>query len=99
MGTKVPKAVGEYSAFDLDLGVVCGGCGRVAVFQGFEVDAFFKARGVRTSLPLDTRLFSCRCGSKDITTIGVAIANRPAPFALLGKRLVPIYIMNPGVKP
>jgi len=98
MATKVPKAIGDYSAFDLDLGVVCCDCGRVAVFQGFEVDAFFRARRVRTSLPVDTRLFSCRCGSKSITTIGVPIANRPEPFALLGKRLVPIYIMNPGLK-
>jgi hypothetical protein len=98
MGTKVPKTVGEYGAFDLDLGVVCGTCGRVAVFQGFEVEAFFKARGVRTSLPVDTRLFTCRCGSKKVTTIGVPIDKRPGPYALLGQRLAPLYVLNPGMK-
>lgn len=98
MGTKVPKSVGDYPSFGVDLGVCCTSCGRIVVFRASEVEAYLKMRGLRTSLPVETSIFKCRCGSRRVNTIGVPIDKRPPPHTVFGQTLNPLYVMRPGRK-
>lgn len=96
MGTRVPQSLSEYPRFGVDLGVVCKECGRTAVFDAGKVAMAFTQRNISAGLPVDTRLFKCKCGCRDVVTIGVPIEWRPDPLPIPPVRLVPLYVKEPG---
>jgi len=89
-------SIGEYPRFQIDLGVVCARCGRTTVFDAGAVAWHFTQKGIRKTLPVDTRLFKCRCGSRDIKTIAVPVESRPNPLPKPPVRLVPLYVKDEG---
>ena len=95
MGIKVPKTVADYPSFGLDLGIVCDACGRTAVFKASDVDAFFSLRRIPTRIPLNTSIFTCKCGNQKVRAIGVEVGRRPSPHESYGRLLHPIYVIPP----
>ena len=94
MGTKVPKSIDDYPSFGLDLGIRCAGCNRVAVFKPVDVVAFFAVRNLSTRLPVNVSVFSCKCGSRELTAIAVPVGRRPAPSEMYGRMMQPIYVLK-----
>ncbi|MGY2732413.1 hypothetical protein [Sphingomonas sp. UYP23] len=95
MGTKVPKQISDYPSFGLDFGISCQACGRIAVYRPVDVDAFFSVRSISTKLPVAVDVFTCKCGSRDVKPVGVAVARRPSPQDSYGRMLHPMYILRP----
>jgi hypothetical protein len=89
-------SIGEYPRFGIDLGVVCKRCGRTTVFDPADVARYFYEREIPRSLPVDTSLFKCRCGSRKVKTIGVPIEWRPDPLPPPPWRLDPLYVKDEG---
>lgn len=96
MGVRVPKDLAEYPRFGIDLAIVCESCGRIVVFDAGRAAMFYFRKGVKTSVPLDTSMFVCKCGSKSVRSAGVPIESRPDPLPAAPPRLDPLYVFNEG---
>jgi len=94
MGTRVPKSIADYSRFDIDVGVRCLACRRLAVFDAAEVMAFFATRQIPMTVPISTLPFVCRCGSKELQTIAVEKCCRPDPLPPKRPTLQPLYVQE-----
>lgn len=94
MGVRVPKSLSDYPRFGADLAVICKACGRIAIFDAAATTMYLYSRRKPTSLPVDTSLFKCKCGSRNLVTEAFPIAGRPSPLPIVG--LLPLYIRAPG---
>jgi hypothetical protein len=72
----------------------CGGTLCLYKYSTIPIMYFF-ARKVRTTLPIDTSLFRCGCGSRDVKAIGVPIASRPEALPGEAPGLAPLYVKEP----
>lgn len=91
MGARRPRAIGEFSWYDADLGVECRTCGRVAVYCDWEAQACFRERGWSTAIDDALPRFRCRCGSREVRFHAVPIGVRPKPIPQRPAALRPIY--------
>lgn len=91
MANRRPRAIGEFSWFDADIGVECLACGRVAVYCDWDALDCFRERGWSLAAHDAIRRFRCRCGARDLRFRPVSIARRPKPVPILPKPLRPIY--------
>ncbi|NYT43092.1 hypothetical protein HZY97_20120 [Sphingomonas sp. R-74633] len=86
----------EYPQFGIDLAIVCESCGRIVVFDAGKAALFYFRKRLKTALPLDTSMFVCKCGSKNVRSAGVPIESRPDPLPPAPPRLDPLYVHSEG---
>jgi len=93
MGIRRPKSLDEYVRFEADVGIRCLKCGRVAVYEASAICAYFRAKKIRRTLPIETKPFRCSsCGSRKIEAFATHRSNRPDPLPLRPPLPQPIYV-------
>ncbi|TVV76025.1 hypothetical protein [Sphingomonas solaris] len=95
MGTRLPRHLVDYARFELDVGVRCARCDRLAVFDPADVLKHFTAKRWPTTIPLTPEPFRCRCGSREVRTVAVPVVLRPQPLPAPRLLLTPIYTQEP----
>ena len=92
MGIRRPKSLDEYPRFEADVGVRCRKCGRVAVYEAAEICAYFRAKRIRRTLPIETKPFRCLgCGARNIEAFPIHRSGRPDPLPARPPIPRPIY--------
>lgn len=94
MGVARILQITDLGRLNADLGIECRACGRLAVFEIWDVAEYFRSRKLPTVWPPSVRPFRCRCGARDVRAITVARAERPNPMPGRPPVLQPMYIVE-----
>ena len=96
MGLQSPRDLFHLPKFNVDVGVECLSCGRIAVFCPIAMAMHFIQIQRKTTWPISDPPFRCRCGSPNIRIVAVAESRRPKPLPEQRRPLLPLYVTRRG---